>query len=106
MAKFLVHGAYSVEGAKGLLKDGGSKRRSAIKDLIEKAGGRLESLYFAFGRDDFFLVVDLPDNATAAAVSLAVAASGAATAQTVVLMTPEEVDAATKKTVAYRPPGT
>lgn len=105
MAKYLIHGSYTVDGVKGLLKDGGSKRRAAVQSLMEKAGGRLESFHFAFGSDDFYLIAEAPDNATAAAVSLAVAASGAATLQTVVLMTPEEVDGVAKKTVDYRPPG-
>lgn len=105
MAKYLIHGAYTVDGVKGLLKDGGSKRRSAIASVLEKAGGRLESFHFAFGSDDFYVIAEAPDNVTAAAVSLAVAASGAARAQTVMLMTPEEVDSVAKKKVDYRPPG-
>jgi len=105
MAKYLIHGSYTADGAKGLLKDGGSKRRSVIKSLVEKVGGRLESFYFAFGQADFYVILDLPDAATAAAMSLVVGSSGAASAQTTVLLTPEEIDAATKKSVDYRPPG-
>jgi uncharacterized protein with GYD domain len=105
MAKYLIQGSYTVEGVKGLLKDGGSKRRAVVQSLMEKAGGHLESFHFAFGSDDFYLIAEAPDNATAAAVSLAVTASGAATVQTTVLMTPEEVDGAVKQTVDYRPPG-
>ena len=105
MAKYLIHGSYTADGAKGLLKDGGSKRRSVIKSLVEKVGGRLEAFYFAFGQADFYVILDLPDAATAAAMSLVVGSSGAASAQTTVLLTPEEIDAATKKSVDYRPPG-
>lgn len=105
MPKYLIHGSYTAEGAKGLLKDGGSKRRAMVKGLTEKLGGRFECLYFAFGTSDFFAIVDLPDAATAAAVSLTVGASGAAAAHTTVLLTAEEIDAATKKTVDYRAPG-
>ena len=68
-------------------------------------GGTLEAFYFGFGKHDVYVLADLPDNATAAALSLAVSASGAVQASTVVLMTPAEVDEATKKTVDYRPPG-
>lgn len=105
MPKYLVHGSYSAEGAKGLLKDGGSKRRAVVKTFTEKLGGKLEAFYFAFGDSDFYALVELPDQASVAAVSLVVSASGAASARTTVLLTPEEMDAATKKSVDYRPPG-
>jgi uncharacterized protein with GYD domain len=88
-----------------LLKDGGSGRREAVQKLIASVGGRLESMYFAFGGTDVYVVADMPDNAAAAAVALAVAQTGKASANTVVLMTPEEMDAATKKSVTFRPPG-
>ena len=39
------------------------------------------------------------------ALSIAVNASGAVNLRTIPLITPEEVDAAAKKQVAYRPPG-
>lgn len=73
--------------------------------MIGNLGGTLETFYFAFGADDVYAIAQLPDNVTAAAVSLAVTAAGAAHSSVVVLLTPEEVDAATKKTVAYRAPG-
>jgi uncharacterized protein with GYD domain len=65
----------------------------------------MEAFYYAFGADDVYLVVDVPDNVTAAAAALAVGSSGAVKIRTTVLLTPEEMDAAAKKTVAYRPPG-
>ena len=65
----------------------------------------MDSFYFAFGDVDAYSIVDLPDNASAAAISLAVAQSGAVATKTVVLLTPEEMDAARNKTVDYRPPG-
>lgn len=105
MPKYLLHGSYSAGGAKGLLKDGGSKRRAVVKALTEKMGGHLEAFYFAFGDADFYVIAELPDNSAATAVSLAVNASGAASARTTVLLSPEEVDAATKKSVDYRAPG-
>ena len=105
MPKYLVQVSYTAEGAKGLLKDGGSKRRQAAKALVEGLGGKFEALYFAFGSTDAFAIADLPDNAAAAAVALAVSASGAAAAKTTVLMTPEEMDQAAKKTARYTPPG-
>lgn len=105
MAKFLVRGSYTADGAKGLQSAGGTSRRDAVATMIEGLGGSLESFYFAFGGDDVYVVVDAPDNASAAAVSLAVNASGAVATQTVVLLTPDEMDAAAKLSVDYRPPG-
>lgn len=105
MPKYLFHGSYTSAGAKGLLKDGGTGRRAAAQQLAQSVGGKIESFYYAFGSDDFYLIVDMPDHESAAAVSLTVAASGAISLSTVVLMTPEQVDSAAKKTVQYRPPG-
>ncbi|MBI2155121.1 MAG: GYD domain-containing protein [Candidatus Rokubacteria bacterium] len=105
MPKYLVQASYTTEGIRGLLKDGGSKRRAAAEQAIKSLGGRLEAFYFAFGDTDAFVIADAPDNISAAAVSLAVGASGAVHAKTTVLLTPEEMDQATKKTVSYSPPG-
>ncbi len=105
MAKYLLQVNYTAEGAKGLVKDGGSKRRSAAQMAAESLGGRVESWYFAFGDTDAYVVVDMPDNASVVAISLALAASGGATSRTTVLMTPEEMDQATQKLPTYKPPG-
>lgn len=105
MPKYMFQASYSAEGAKGLLKDGGSGRKTAVEALFKSAGGKLESIYYAFGQDDLYLIGDFPDAASAAGVSLTVGASGAARVKTVVLLTPEEMDAATKKSLKYQPPG-
>ena len=105
MAKMLWHGSYSVEGVKGLLKEGGTGRRKSVEQLVSSAGGKLEALYWAFGDNDVYVIADMPDHASAAALSLAVAATGAVRIHTVVLLTAEEIDAASKKSVNYRPPG-
>jgi uncharacterized protein with GYD domain len=105
MAKFLLKASYTTDGVKGVLKDGGSARRAAVEETVRGLGGSLESFYFAFGDTDAYVVVDLPDNATAAAISLVVNAAGGAQVTTVPLMTPEEADEAAKKSVEYRPPG-
>lgn len=105
MPKYLFQGSYTLEGVKGLLKDGGAKRRAAAQQAVESVGGKVEAFYFAFGTNDVVTIVDAPDNASVAAVSLAVAASGAFAGHTTVLLTPEEVDQATKKAVRYTPPG-
>jgi uncharacterized protein with GYD domain len=105
VSKYLIEASYTAEGVKGVLREGGSGRRAAIEQLITGAGGKVESFYFVFGDNDVIVVVDMPDNATMAAVSLAISAAGAATTAVRVLLTPEEIDAATKKTMEYRAPG-
>jgi uncharacterized protein with GYD domain len=105
MPKYLMLGSYSVEGAKGLLKDGGSKRRQVAEEALKSVGGKLESFYFAFGEYDLYIVLDVPDNVSIAAASLAISAAGGFRSKTVVLLTPEEIDQATKKTTIYQPPG-
>jgi uncharacterized protein with GYD domain len=105
MPKYLVQASYTLEGAKGLLKDGGSKRRAAVQEMLKGLGGSMETFYYAFGESDAFVIADIPDNVTATAVALAVNASGAVRAKTTVLITPEEVDQAIKKTVKYHAPG-
>ena len=105
MAKYLIQANYVGEGLKGLLREGGSSRRDAVDKLLASVGGRVESFYFAFGDTDAYVIVDMPDNVSAAAVALTVAASGAVSLKTTVLMTPAEVDQAAKKSPAYRAPG-
>ena len=105
MAKYLFQGSYTVDGYKGLLKDGGTKRREAVAELMKSAGGTLDTLYFAYGGDDFFIIFDMPDPVSTTAISLAVHATGAVQFKTIVLVTPEEVDAAVQRSVPYRPPG-
>jgi uncharacterized protein with GYD domain len=105
MPKFLIEASYTPEGAKGVQSAGGTSRRDAVAQVAESVGGRLESFYFAFGDSDAYVIVDLPDNESAAAVALTVNAGGGATTKTVVLLTPDEVDAAAKRSVDYRPPG-
>ena len=105
MPKFLIQANYKPEGVKGLLREGGSGRRKAVEQMTAAFGGKVESFYYAFGDTDVFVVVDAPDNVSAAAVALAVNASGMVSTTTTPLLTPEEVDEATKKSVKYRAPG-
>jgi len=105
MPKYLVQANYAGEGLKGLLKEGGSKRRAAVEKLFGSVGGKVEAFYYAFGDTDLFIIADVPDNVSAAALSLAVNATGTATSKVTVLMTAEEIDAAVKKTPSYRAPG-
>jgi uncharacterized protein with GYD domain len=105
MPKYLVRGSYTAEGTRGLLKDGGTKRRAAVEGLMKGIGGTVESFYYAFGDADVYVIVDGPDNVSAAAVSLAVNASGLTTVTLTPLLTAEEIDRATKKAVRYQGPG-
>jgi uncharacterized protein with GYD domain len=105
MAKYLLEVNYTFEGVKGVVAKGGAARKAAAQAAARSVGGKVESFYFAFGGTDVYTVVDLPDNAAAAALGLAVAAGGGATVRTVVLLTPEEIDEATQRRVKYTAPG-
>ena len=105
MAKYLYLASYTKEGLNGLLKDGGSKRREDLGAAVKAMNGTLETLYFAFGENDVYSIVDVPDNVSAATIALKINASGAAKVKTVVLLTPEEIDEATKIDVNYGAPG-
>jgi|SRR3954453_20829633 uncharacterized protein with GYD domain len=105
MPKFLLQGTYTPEGTKGLIKEGGSGRRAAVQKAVESVGGKVEAMYYTFGAHDVVLICDMPDAITGLATSLAVNASGAVRLTATPILTVEEVDAACKKTVAYRPAG-
>jgi len=105
VAKYLFTTTYTHEGLQGLLKDGGSGRVDAARKTAESVGGHLDAMYFSFGEHDVYVICELPDNKAAAAVSLAVGASGGANSKTVVLLTPEEIDQAAHATVDFRAPG-
>ena len=105
MAKYLIEGNYVGAGVSGLLNEGGSSRRQAVESLVASLGGSVESIYYAFGDTDVYVIVDLPDNASAVAASLVAGASGAVDTSITVLLTPEEIDEAITKAPDYRPPG-
>ena len=105
MAKFLITASDNADGAKGLMKEGGSSRRAAVQKALEGVGGKLEAFYYAFGKDDAYVIVDVPDTASIIAVSLAVNASGVVRVNTTPLVSVEDVDAAAKKPIRYRAPG-
>ncbi len=105
MPKFLIEASYTLQGVQGLQREGGSSRRDAVVKALEGVGGTLEAFYFAFGPNDVYVIADLPDNESATALALAVNAGGGVTARTSVLLSPEEVDAACQRSVAYRAPG-
>lgn len=105
MPKYLISASYSAEGLSGLQKDKASGRRQALIAAVEGAGGKLESVYFALGQDDVYAIVDMPDNASVAALGIAASATGLVRTRTTALLTVEEVDQALAKSVNYRRPG-
>ena len=105
MAKYLIKASYTVEGTKGLLREGGMARQSAVEHMVEGLGGTVEAFYFGYGEADVFAIVDMPDETSAIAVSLIVNASGGVILATSPLLTAAQVDAACKRSVDYRPPG-
>jgi uncharacterized protein with GYD domain len=106
MPKYLFHGSYTLEGVRGLLNEGGSSRQAHFEENIRNLNGKVEALYYAFGGNDVYAIVNLPDNMSSAAISLALNAGGGFRVSTIVLLTPEELDQATQKAVSvgYRPP--
>jgi uncharacterized protein with GYD domain len=105
MPKYLIEATYTPEGLRGVMKDKASGRKAAIEKLVSGIGGKLESMYYAFGEADVFVLFDCPDVVSAAALSLAVSASGLVRIKTIPLLTVEETDQALNKTITYRPPG-
>ncbi len=106
MPKFLLSASYTPQGVTGVINEGGSSRRTVVDQTVAALGGTVEAFYFAFGDDDVYLIADFPDNVTAASFSLAVNSTGALRGKVAaVLLTPEEIDEATKRTADYRPPG-
>jgi uncharacterized protein with GYD domain len=105
MPRFLFVVNYAPEGARALMSSGGSARQSVVEKTAAGLGGRLESFDFAFGSDDAYTIIELPDDESAAAVALTVSSSGAAHVRTIVLLTPEQIDRASRIHPDYTPPG-
>jgi uncharacterized protein with GYD domain len=105
MPKYLIQASYTTDGLKGLLQEGGTLRRQVVERMAESLGGRVEQMYFAFGENDVYIVADLPSNAASAALGLTTSAAGGVRTKTVVLLTAEEIDEATRQKVQYRAPG-
>ena len=105
MQKYLFYGSYTTEGYKGLLREGGSTRIDVARQTLQSVGGSLEAFYYSNGEQDFYIIVNLPDNVNSTAVTLAGNASGTFRIRAVALLTPEEMDEAVKTKVDFRPPG-
>jgi uncharacterized protein with GYD domain len=105
LPKYLIQACYTREGIQGLVGDSASGRRADVQAAVKAVGGRVEAFYYAFGADDVIIIVDLPDNITAAAVGLTTSGSGAVRVRTTPLLTVEEVDKALEVRMRYRAPG-
>jgi uncharacterized protein with GYD domain len=105
MKKYLIKASYNANGVKGLLEDGGTQRKLVIQKMVAGLGGKLESFYYAFGEHDVYVISELPDDVSAAAVGLRINSTGLVSTTTTVLLSPEDIDAASKKSVSYRAPG-
>ncbi len=105
MPKYLFQASYTQEGLRGLMDDGATGRKEMAEHLVASLGGSIEAFYYAFGDSDLYVISELPDDASAAAASVAVGASGTASIKTTVLVTPETIDEAVKKSAGYPPPG-
>lgn len=96
MAKYLFEATYTEKGLQAILNEGGSKRFNIMGDAIMKLGGKIEGFYFALGKTDVFLIVNLPDNISASAFSIVTNASEMVKVKTTVLLSPEEIDEASR----------
>jgi uncharacterized protein with GYD domain len=105
MPKFLVEASYTAEGLKGLQRDKATGRRAAVAKAVEAVGGKLEAFYYTLGERDVIALLDLPDAVTAASLGLTISATGLVRTKTTALLTPEEIDRAIQKGVAYEAPG-
>ena len=105
MPKFLIEASYTSDGMKGVLDKGGTARREAVEKLLADVGGTLDSFHFAFGATDAYVIVDVPDNISAAAVGMVVGSSGMVNLKTTVLLMPEDIDRAAAVHATYTPPG-
>ena len=105
MPTYMIQGSYGIEGLSALVK-APQNRIEAIKPAIEKLGGKLIDAYFCFGDYDFVVIVEMPDNASAAGISMAFGAGGAikATKTTPLLSATETIEAMKKASAAgYKP---
>ena len=105
MPKYLIEASYTAEGLRGLIKDKASGRKLAVSKAVEGLEGKVEAVYYALGEYDVFVIADLPDAVTAAALSLTVSATGLVRTKTTALLTVEETDRALTKKFNYRGPG-
>ncbi len=105
MAKYLINASYTPEGAKGLIKEGGTNRKKLVEGMIRKLGGKMEAFYYSFGSSDVVAIADMPNVSTAAAISIGIKSTGAVDISLTPLIEPKDIDTATQMSIGYRPPG-
>ena len=107
MAHYLIQASYTHGGINDLIKNP-QDRAAAVRPVVERMGGKLEAFYHAFGDYDVVALAEIPDNASMAALSMAISATGAISSfKTTALLTMDEAVEAMKKAsgTGYRPPG-
>lgn len=105
MPHFLIQASYTPEAVAKLVANP-QDRFDSIRGPVEKLGGRILHMYFAFGESDIILITEMPENVSAAALSLAASAGGSLRAcRTTPLMTNAEGIEAMRKAAAcgYKP---
>jgi len=105
MARYLFEVSYSVDGMRGVMKEGAENRETFISKMAADLGASVESFDFAFGATDVYVICEIPDDETAAAIAMAVGSSGAGSCRTVKLLSPSQIDKARGITTGYRAPG-
>ncbi len=103
--RVVLLGSYAPHAVKGIIS--GSDREAAVQKLLDKVGGTLVSVMFTRGEFDVLVLADVPDEATAIGLTMAVQASGAVSRVSVLSeldMEPVLV-AANKAVAAYEPAG-
>jgi uncharacterized protein with GYD domain len=107
MPLYLGRFSYTTDAMKALLSDP-QDRSAAAREVAESLGGKLLGFWYAFGEFDGVFLMEAPDNASAAALAMAVGAGGALSeVETTVLLGMDEAQDAMRKAAAatYRPPG-
>jgi uncharacterized protein with GYD domain len=105
MPFFLHQVSYTPEALARLIANP-QDRTEAVRGPIEKLGGTIKEMYFAFGEHDAILITEMPDNVSAAAIAMAFAAGGSVhNYKTTPLMTRAEALDAMRKaaTSGYKP---
>ena len=107
MGKYLVQASYTQQGLSGLV-DKPEDRSALLQEMVSSMGGKIHSMDYCFGDYDVVIIMEAPDDATMAALAMAVGASGAVTnfKTTVLIPLAQGVEAAKKVgSLGYRPPG-
>lgn len=76
MPSYLIQASYTVEALQALIKKP-HDRTEVVRKAVETLGGELVGLWLSFGDQDVICIIEMPNNVSAAAMSLAIAAGGA-----------------------------